>query len=111
LPIGRLTKTYAPRSSVAVVCVNPVPSSVTVTVTPGSTPPDASTAVPEMRPVMVWAVAADAAITSIAATISSKLTARVLIGSSLYTGPPGPGAGRPQAASSCRSIAIGLTNG
>ena len=56
-PMRRLGNTYCPASFVTVLCDTPAASSVTVTVTPGSTPPEESRTVPTMAPVSICAVA------------------------------------------------------
>jgi len=57
VPTGRLATVYAPLSAVTSVRVRPVLTFFTVTVTPGSTPADASRIVPAIWPLLCAAAA------------------------------------------------------
>src|SRR5687767_1843420 len=73
-------KTYWPSVSDTVSRVKPVLTDFAVTVTPGTTPPDVSATVPEIRPVSIWAHAgAYAAASATSATAKLNRTASRLI--------------------------------
>ena len=98
-PVGRFGMTYDPFSSVTMVRVNPVSVCVTVTVTPGGTPPLWSFTVP-LNCAVAWARAAAAASRIVNALITKVLRKRSITSPSSRW-PAGFAAGNPACLHRC----------